>query len=196
MEFSVSLNHAILGFLNYKPLTGYDLKKAFDASVQHFWSADQSQIYRTLARLAERDLVEMEVVPQDGRPSRKVYHITDAGREELRRWLTTPLPPQKTRVAWLIQVFFAAQLPDAAIAALFERLAQNLRQQLAVLEEQVPAAIECYQTTIGSVRDAWLWLLTLNYGQEHHRAELRWIEGVLARLDELPGKCEEEETSS
>ena len=47
----MSLEYAILGFLNYLPLSGYDLKKMFDTSVQHFWPADQSQIYRTLARL-------------------------------------------------------------------------------------------------------------------------------------------------
>ena len=47
----MSLKHAILGFLGYTSLSGYDLKKAFDGSVQHFWPADQSQIYRPLAQL-------------------------------------------------------------------------------------------------------------------------------------------------
>ena len=56
----MSLEHAILGFLNYKPLSGYDLKKIFDTSVRHFWAADQSQIYRTLNRLTERGWAEME----------------------------------------------------------------------------------------------------------------------------------------
>jgi hypothetical protein len=44
----MSLEFAILGFLNYQPYSGYDLKKIFDTSVRHFWPADQSQIYRTL----------------------------------------------------------------------------------------------------------------------------------------------------
>jgi len=51
----MSLEYAILGFLNYHPYTGYDLKKIFDNSVQHFWVADQSQIYRTLIHLTEGD---------------------------------------------------------------------------------------------------------------------------------------------
>ena len=67
----MSLEHAILGFLNYRAFSGYDLKKAFDTSVNHFWPADQSQIYRTLARLAERGWAEMEIVPQEDRPDRK-----------------------------------------------------------------------------------------------------------------------------
>ena len=44
----MSLDHAILGFLNYRRYSGYDLKKIFDKSVRHFWPADQSQIYLTL----------------------------------------------------------------------------------------------------------------------------------------------------
>ena len=69
----MSLEFAILGFLNYHPYTGYDLKKIFDTSIRHFWPADQSQIYRTLARLTENGWAEMEKVPQDDRPDRKVY---------------------------------------------------------------------------------------------------------------------------
>ena len=74
----MSLEHAILGFLHYAPSSGYDLKKAFDTSVRHFWPADQSQIYRTLARMTEREWVKVEVISQEDRPSRKVYHITEA----------------------------------------------------------------------------------------------------------------------
>ena len=83
----MSLQHAILGFLNYNSLTGYDLKKILDTSVRHFWAADQSQIYRTLNRLSDRGLVEMEIINQSERPDRKVYSITKAGRDELRDYL-------------------------------------------------------------------------------------------------------------
>lgn len=76
----MSLEFAILGFLNYHPYTGYDLKKIFNSSVRHFWSADQSQIYRTLANLTKRSLINMEKVLQD---DRKVYHITETGRNEV-----------------------------------------------------------------------------------------------------------------
>ena len=55
----MSLDFAILGFLSYSPFTGYDLKKFFDQSVRHFWTADQSQIYRILARLGDEGKVEM-----------------------------------------------------------------------------------------------------------------------------------------
>ena len=75
----MSLEHAMLGFLCYTPLTGYDLKKAFDVSVRHFWPADQSQIYRTLARMAERGWVEME-----GQRRAAKLSLTEEGENVLR----------------------------------------------------------------------------------------------------------------
>ena len=88
----MSLEYAILGFLNYRPLSGYDLKKVFDNSVRHFWPADQSQIYRTLAKLAEQGHVEQEIVRGLDRPDRKEYRITP-GRPGRAAHLATQSPP-------------------------------------------------------------------------------------------------------
>jgi DNA-binding PadR family transcriptional regulator len=178
----MSLEHAILGFLSYKPFSGYDLKKAFDTSVNHFWPADQSQIYRTLARLAEREWAEVEVVPQQDRPARKVYHITEVGRQELRRWLTTPLPFKDSRHASLIQVFFAGQLSDEEILAMFRRETEPLRAALGgadiIRQKSVP-----FIDAIGSPREAFFWMLTLEYGIRMAEASLEWIESVIQRIE-------------
>jgi DNA-binding PadR family transcriptional regulator len=177
----MSLKHAILGFLNYMPFSGYDLKKVFDTSVQHFWPADQSQIYRTLSRLADAGLVEVQVVEQQERPDRKVYSITGEGREELRRWLLKPLPLEKSRHATLIQVFFAGQLDDQTILALLEREADQARE-LVARYGAVPAASEPYVDMVGSAREAFFWMLTLDFGVQMAQAKLAWLESVIQRI--------------
>jgi DNA-binding PadR family transcriptional regulator len=178
---SMSLKHAILGFLNYKPFSGYDLKKAFDTSVQHFWPADQSQIYRTLAQLAEQGLAEVEIVEQADRPNLKRYTITEAGREELRRWLVTPLPPKPHRSAELIQVFFAGQLDDDEILAMFERAAQSMRETLGPYDK-VPEQSQPYVEMIDSPRESFFWFLTLEMGIKIGLAQLEWMESVIQRI--------------
>lgn len=177
----MSLEFAILGFLNYHPYTGYDLKKIFDTSIRHFWPADQSQIYRTLGRLTEQGLAKMEKIPQEDRPDRKVYHITDAGRAELSKWLAGPPPHGEPRSAPLIQVFFAGQLSDEEILAKFEGFAATMRAILSQYD-QVPAQIGPYQEEITSPREHFFWLLTLDNGIRNMRANLEWAENVIAQI--------------
>ena len=177
----MSLEYAILGFLNYHPYSGYDLKKIFDTSVRHFWPADQSQIYRTLSRLTEQGYAEMEKIPQEDRPDRKVYHITDAGRAALTAWLSGPPPMDEPRSAPLIQVFFSAQLSDAELLAKFEGFAGMMREILAQYEH-VPANLAPYQQEIPSAREQFFWMLTLENGVANMRANLAWAESVIERI--------------
>lgn len=177
----MSLDFALLGFLNYHPYTGYDLKKIFDTSVRHFWPADQSQIYRTLARLTEQGLAEMEKVPQQDRPDRKVYHITEAGRAELLKFLAGSPPMGEPRSAPLIQIFFAGQLGDEEILAKFEGFAAMMRAILSQYD-QVPGMLGPFQEEITSPREHFFWLLTLENGIRNMRANLEWAESVIERI--------------
>lgn len=177
----MSLEHAILGFLNYKPLTGYDLKKVFDSSARHFWYADQSQIYRTLAHLTERNLVEMEVVEQSERPDRKVYHITGSGQKELRDWLIGPFPIQQPHSGPLVQIFFSGQLTNAELLVRFETAAQIFRTMLAGYD-QVPEQISDYKGIVKSSREEYIGLLTLDLGKRTMQAQLEWAEAAIDQI--------------
>ena len=160
----MSLEFAILGFLNYHPYSGYDLKKIFDTSVRHFWPADQSQIYRTLRSLAEQGYLEQEKIPQAARPDRKVYHITPTGRDALLEWLQGPPPMDEPRSAPLIQVFFAGQLTDEQILTKFEGFAAIMRMVLTQYE-QVPGQIAPFQQEITLAPRAFL--LAAHPGKRH-----------------------------
>lgn len=185
----MSLDHAILGFLNYRPYSGYDLKKIFDVSVRHFWSADQSQIYRTLSRMTEQGWTEIEVIRQESRPDRKQYHITPAGKDELHRWLTTPLPHEQQHSADMIQVFFAGGLSDREALELFERAAANIRAGLTHYQ-QIPRDIEFYSQFTTSPREFFFWMLTLDVGVHTLQSNLDFIENLIQRIHngEIPAE--------
>jgi len=179
----MSLEYAILGFLNYLPLSGYDLKKRFDQSVQFFWPADQSQIYQTLARMTSRGWTEVELQPQTSKPSRKVYHITTAGRAALADWLRGPLPEDENRSAVLIQVFFSGALSDADLLEKFDAYAARMRRKLEYLQS-FPAIINGYEHELTAPREAFCWSLTLEMGVRSTRAHLEWAESARARIAE------------
>ena len=177
----MSLEYAILGFLSYQPITGYDLKKMFDTSVRHFWYADQSQIYRTLAKLTEEGLAECEHVAQVDRPDRKVYHITQSGREAFHTWLSGPFPNHVSKSGPLVQVFFFAKLSDEEVLAKFGIVAEIFRTLLAQYEA-VPDHLDEYTQKIPSPREHYFWMLTLDLGLRIMRAQLEWAESVIATI--------------
>ena len=131
----MSLAHAILGLLQQEERTGYDLKTScFDQCIAHLWPADQAQIYRTLDKLVEQDWITCTVEIQHDRPNRKVYSVTEAGKAELIRWLQCPQPLPTVREPLLVQLFFAAQLPNEAIIHLLEQQIAARHEKLAECE--------------------------------------------------------------
>jgi PadR family transcriptional regulator, regulatory protein AphA len=176
----MSLEHAILGFLNYEPMTGYDLKKMVDISVAHFWPAVQSQIYKTLGRMEVDGWLTVETIPQATRPPRKVYSITETGRQELFRWLEQPQPAAEARLVWLIQVFFGGRLSDEKIIALLEHQLSIQRARLQGFTS-IPSDNQ-EQMSEDDPRDRFFWLLTVDFGVAQVMAQVRWLETVLASI--------------
>ena len=177
----MSLEKAILGFLSYQPMTGYDLKKLFDGSVRHFWYADQSQIYRTLAKLAEEGMATIEVINQNDKPDRKVYHITPAGLTDLRTWLSSPFPVEQAHSGPLVQVFFSGKLSDQEVLQRMEKVA-DLFKEILKRYEMVPQVVEEYIKLVGSQREAYFWMCTLDLGIETMKTQLAWAEKIIADL--------------
>jgi DNA-binding PadR family transcriptional regulator len=87
----VALPHAILVSLCEQSGSGYELTRRFDRSIGYFWSATHQQIYRTLRTMEDDGWVAATPVVQRGRPDKKVYTVSEAGRAELARWIAAPL---------------------------------------------------------------------------------------------------------
>lgn len=87
----MALPHAILVALSEQSGSGYELARRFDRSIGYFWSATHQQIYRTLRTMEDDGWVHVTPVAQRGRPDKKVYTVSDAGRAELTRWIAAPL---------------------------------------------------------------------------------------------------------
>ncbi len=93
----MALEHAILVSLSEQSGAGLDLTRRFDKSIGFFWTATHQQIYRVLARMESDGWVSPTTQAQQGRPDKKVYDVTDAGRAELARWLAEPLVREQQR---------------------------------------------------------------------------------------------------
>lgn len=170
----MELKHAVLGLLSIQPMSGYDLGKALAGSVAHFWYADQSQVYRVIDRLTADGMLDTEVVPQDGRPDRKVHSLTQTGRDELGRWLHSPLEVERPKIPLLARLFFIAPLGREAAEDLLDRATARARDELDRLR-----LIDIGPTDdmAGALRAA-----TLDYGLRAAEAELDWLRTTRDRL--------------
>ncbi len=129
-----TLHYIILGLLGAHPMSGYDIKRAFDRSLATYWSAGNSQIYTTLKTLAARRLVSSEIIQQEGRPNRRVYSLTPEGRVALDAWLAEPVPSRFTKDEFLTRLFFCGQTSDAIALRHLEEHEEALHAQLADME--------------------------------------------------------------
>ncbi len=123
-----------LGLLTQGAASGYDLKKRFETCFKSFYSAGYGSIYPALAYLADTDLVTCEEISQDGRPDRKVYRITDKGRDYFTEALASHQPAHKMRSEFLAMIFFAEFIPPDRLNKLIDERAEELQQILKELE--------------------------------------------------------------
>jgi PadR family transcriptional regulator AphA len=128
----MSLRHAVLGLLATQPATGYDLARRFELSINNAWHASHSQIYPELGKLQEAGMVE--VVGEGARNSR-TYAITDAGREELRRWMLDSHPNRNQRNETAVRWFLLALLDPEDRRTVLENEIAYAEQQLRTLNE-------------------------------------------------------------
>lgn len=116
-----------LGLLSLDEACGYELKKDFESLFKHFFAAGYGSIYPALADLAEAGLVNCRDVPQNGRPARKMYTITEAGRAHFRDALHEANPTHKLRSDFLVMMYFADQLDAGRLQPLLDERINEFR---------------------------------------------------------------------
>ena len=179
----MSLPHGILGFLNYGRMSGYDLAKAFRSSVQFFWHAQNSQIYLVLDKLEKQGFVTHELIIQTDKPSKKLYSITDAGRNEFFYWLAGPNDSFASKNAFLMKVFFSNNRSPDENVAMFRTFIDDCHAYLASMES-VPDSIEHYSQDVPAEAPLY-WQFTADFGYSYIKMCIEWAERCIESLEAL-----------
>jgi len=188
----MSLPDVLLSLLR-EPMSGTELIRLFNGTIQHFWKTDLSQIYRALETLDREGCVRRQSVPSPKGPARKVYRLTERGRERLAEWIRRPavIPPNKFE--YLAQVFSvtADEQPTKRALELLRSIRDEAAQAVTLLE-----AIDRSMRTVPGYPDDmpahlfYPWL-TLRHGLMRRRSLLEWIDESLARLERRSAAADE-----
>jgi DNA-binding PadR family transcriptional regulator len=151
-------------------MTGYDIKKHVKAMLSAVTNASYGTLYPTLHKLLHEGAVQMQEVPQRGRPSKKVYRITQAGREELNHWLRQPAAADQIKREFLLKLYLAEDLSP-----------QQLRSMVSSRRDEVEAmlgALRKEQREIENQQQAWV----MDYTLSLYQAEMDWLEQLEAKI--------------
>ncbi len=183
---NMSLKYGLLGLLSYTDMTGYELDKTFKESLAFFWQAQTSQIYRELNKMEATKWLSSRIEVQDDKPNKRIYSITDVGKEELLKWLCSDMPLEfmPTRSEILMRIFFSAMnnVSDSIqalkqVAKAYEEQCRNIDLSSEIIAQNSSKA--------KSKNDLIYWELTRDFGQAYSEMCLKWVKQSLTKLENI-----------
>lgn len=174
----MSVRYGLLGLIDQHPRHGYDLLSAFTALVggEDSWEVKPAQVYSTLARLKESRWIEEEGTVQDGGPEKRIYAITEAGREALGVWMDEPVTSAHRRDEFFVKLMIALFQGQSQAMRTLYRQRRQLLQEL----HDVNGRRRTFDP-----RTHLAHILQLDQAVMHLEADIRWLDMVEGRLDEI-----------
>lgn len=168
----------ILGILQYRDLTAYDLKKSMESSTSLFYNSSMGSIHPALKKLERQSNVTATNIVENGR-AKKIYAITDQGREVVADWLDEGLPLEKYKDETLARLFFFGNLNP-------EEQARHINAHIVMLDEQI-GMLEVLRAQLYEVDvpenikpTATFQIATLDFGLSYYRFSRDWYQKFLS----------------
>ena len=175
---SVSFRRVILGLLTKRSMSGYDIRRLLRSLGSLLGNPSFGTIYPALHALLKDGLVTVEVVPHASRPPRKVYTITETGKQALQGWAVQPLSSSMGLRAFILHLILAGDsIPDGVTALLQKRLEAVAADHWA-LKQVNDELVD--QASLGE-------LVAIEYVLAIGNAELAWLECKLGQLSTEAG---------
>ncbi|RRD95330.1 PadR family transcriptional regulator [Clostridiales bacterium COT073_COT-073] len=177
------LKHGILGLLNYGDMTGYEIRETFQNSLNFFWTAQSSQIYRELRTLEKSGWITMTTIKQKGKPSKNICHLTDSGKTEFLRWLKEENTHIEARFPILMRVFFLENQKPQENIEFFQQLATDCQQ---IMDSFASANdnINFYEKKYNLSKQSLYWKMTLDFGKRSLQMYIDWANDCAKMLEE------------
>lgn len=192
----MSLPYAVLGILTYSPMTGYNLGKIFNESINYAWTASLSQIYRELDALAKKGYVTSSIEQQDDRPDKKIYSITEEGNAAFLQWLTDFPESFSTpkRDEFTLRLFFGSKVGNEEAINQLKRyieMRENFKNSMAEGKKIVYKIIGSLKTgkTEASINENELfWYLIAKRAMMINETSIKWAQECIRELENNTGR--------
>jgi Predicted transcriptional regulators len=170
-------------------MSGYGLKKIFDKSIYHVWSASLSQIYRELSALEKKGYVKSTIKKQEDRPDKKIYNITEAGKNAFHEWLKdfsgTFSAPKRDE--FMLKIFFGSKLEKEQLITEFNQFILQKKEYLKSLKEiEKNFGRYRHEFTIDiPEKEEIFWNFTVKRGIMNLETAIKWAEECIVELEKI-----------
>lgn len=107
MKSKLPTKYILLGSLYYEPKHGYDIRKFLKDEMDSTWQVSTSQLYALLKRMEKDGLLISEVEYQNALPSKRIFSISDQGRDLFLEWMINPTEHVRDlRAEFMAKIFF------------------------------------------------------------------------------------------
>ena len=171
-----TLKFAILGLLNRRPMTGYDIGKEFNFQLAEFWSAKHSQIYSELKKLVDEQLIVFDIEISGDVLEKKVYKITEKGKKDFLKWLKKDEPMEQTpKNIFRLRMYFSNNLDSNTRIHLLNQQLEQHQDRLTFLHSQ----LKPYDSIPPVDSDAFGDYLVLNGAIIREESSIKWLKFCL-----------------
>lgn len=170
--------YVLLGLLLRQGRSGYELKKAMEETLADFWQESYGQIYPTLKKLTDRGAVIMEEDATFSKKVKKIYTITEKGKEEFIQWLNKDIQAQPMRDELSLKLFFGNSADKSTMTNHLQNELQYQEKRLEKLHgidmmlDQQFCEDESYD----------YWKITVSRGIHDCNGKINWTKESLERL--------------
>jgi len=171
----MSIKYVVLGYLSWKPMTGYDVKKIIADSETLPWTASNNQIYQALVELHKAEWVTKGAEDQ-------VYTITDAGRQALGLWVKSEPEPPQIKKPFLNQLMWADSLSVQEMDEILAAYLNAVGEKLFFLRVQADERPNMPERT---PREKYLWDMIHKNWINQFELELSWIRQLRQELQQM-----------
>jgi len=168
----MELKDVILGFMDWKQLTGYELKSLFSELDYLPWSGNNNQIYTALLELKKEGLVEQQTIVQEKLPAQKRYRTTAGGKARLRAAVLREPEVISFKNDFLLHLAWTECVSTDEILGLIDGYQRSIELELAMSREK----IRRQEPGVGrSAREDYIWGMILLNRAVMLQAELDWL---------------------
>ena len=174
------MDKIILALLFYESKTLYELREKFNGNLSLMYSSSTGSIQSAIKKLSKEKLISCEEKVEQGM-YKKLYSITEKGKEELGVWINSPFKQAQSKNPELAKLYFMGFSHP-------EQRAERIREYISSLEKYHAELQGVYNEGLSltppeEFREVFKFqLITVKLGLDTSEYEIKWLKQLLSDM--------------